>query len=64
MIDAIADFFTPEVLIFLAAAVVLLCLVILFYPQQNKRMKARPTRRSCSCAVKSASSARGSAAAR
>ena len=41
MIDAIADFFTPEVLIFLAAAVVLLCLVILFYPQQNKRMKAR-----------------------
>ena len=25
MIDAIADFFTPEVLIFLAAAVVLLC---------------------------------------
>lgn len=41
MIDSIGDFFTPQILLFVGGAVVLLCLVILFYPQQNKRMKSR-----------------------
>lgn len=41
MIDAISDFFTPDILLFLGGAVLLLCLVILFYPQQNKRMRSR-----------------------
>lgn len=41
MIDAIGDFFTPQILLFLGAAVVVLCLGIMFYPQQNKRMKSR-----------------------
>ena len=41
MIDAIGNFFTPQILILVGGAVIFLTLIILFYPQQNKRMRSR-----------------------
>jgi tight adherence protein C len=41
MIEAIGDFFTPQVLFVVAGGFLVICLVILLYPQQNKRMKSR-----------------------